>query len=91
MNALEWLNRRIEWYKKTLSGTPQKEIIPQLKKELEMLIGMRNRLQALEIIKEKDVDILLLKNSTCLESYNDYQFKKLWLTQEEYDLLKEVL
>lgn len=51
-------------------------------------------LKALEIIKEKEVDIHNLLISETVEQYNSYTH---WLgykgnlTQEEYDLLKEVL
>lgn len=56
-------------------------------------------LKALEIIKEKKVNISLLLNSTCLTNYNEYVIRSKasinslceLLTQEEYDLLKEVL
>ena len=43
---------------------------------------------AIEILKNKDVDIDLLISSNCLEDYN-YQYAS--LTQQEYELLKEVL
>lgn len=44
--------------------------------------------KAIDIIKNKDVDIDLLISSNCLDEYN-YQY--LPLTQQEYELLKEVL
>ena len=54
--------------------------------------------KALEIIKEKKIDVALFdtimkdKNQTDkLQSYNFWQFDKYKLTQEEFDLLKEVL
>lgn len=57
--------------------------------------------QALEIIKEKNVDVLAIKESKTLEEYNRnawevehygrYNGFRLQLTQEEFDLLKEVL
>ena len=91
MNALEWLNRRIEWHKNCLNGTPQKEIIPKLKRDLEMLTGMRNKLQALEIIKDKKVNLEYLK---CCDTYEQYKtICSYWneITKEEFDLLKEGL
>ena len=51
------------------------------------------KLKALEIIKEKRVDVDYLIESVSLEEYNkhiQYCYGSL-LTQEEYDLLKEVL
>lgn len=49
-------------------------------------------LKALEIIKEKEVNVGLLSRCANAERYNKgicYELR--YLTQEEYDLLKEVL
>lgn len=57
----------------------------------------RKQLKALEIIKEKQVDIHNLIYSQSLEEYNTFAMKynqelcNTLLTQEEYELLKEVL
>ena len=52
-------------------------------------------LKALEIIKEKRVDVVILFNSPSLTLYNTILVirneSEYELTQEEYDLLKEVL
>ena len=46
----------------------------------------------LEIIKKKWVDISRLEYAKTLEEYNEYNtYYKQELTQEEFDLLKEVL
>lgn len=65
-----------------------KEEIEQLKKSLE----------ALEIIKEKEVDVHYLlicieQNINPLQFYNEYmkEHNALGLTQEEFDLLKKTL
>ena len=56
-----------------------------------------NKLKALEIIKEKSVDIGFLQFCSFVDTYNKYILEHAWtkhtrtLTQEEYDLLKEVL
>ena len=57
-----------------------------------------NKLKALEIIKEKRVDVDYLitcieRNIKPLQNYNEYikEFYGIELAQEEYDLLKEVL
>lgn len=49
--------------------------------------------RALEIIKEKRVDVARLLVSNSLEQYNNFDKRDILiiLTQEEYDLLKEVL
>ena len=54
------------------------------------------KLKALEIIKEKEVDIYGIKNSENVYDYNsgienENNFENKLLTKEEYDLLKEVL
>lgn len=46
---------------------------------------------ALEIIKEKRVDVEWLINTFNYIDYNDETKEKYWLTDEEYTLLKEVL
>lgn len=47
-------------------------------------------LKALEIIKEKMVDIFVLSISENVEMYNNKRSFRLKLTQEEFDLLKGV-
>lgn len=59
----------------------------------EQFVQERKQLKALEIIKEKQVNVLMIK-LTCktVEEYNHLiQPKWRTLTQEEFDLLKEVL
>lgn len=48
-------------------------------------------LKALEIIREKRVQVGDLLYSPDLESYNKERYRLYQLTQEEYDLLKEVM
>lgn len=48
-------------------------------------------LKALEIIKKKTVDIWLIQNKKTLKQYNSMVDESRQLTQEEFDLLKEVL
>ena len=47
--------------------------------------------KALEIIKEKEVNVFIFLHSGDLETYNDMVEDNRKLTQEEYELLKEVL
>lgn len=73
----------------------------ELRKRLNTMYELRNnfnldqnKLKALEIIKEKKVDTQLLDRGyvTCSFDYNnEFDDKKYHLTQEEYELLKEVL
>ena len=56
----------------------------------EELITIEKELKALEIIKNKKVDMMKLYYSELLIYYNEGGIYK-ELTQEEYDLLKEVL
>ena len=50
---------------------------------------IEKELKALEIIKEKEVDIKAFNDLQDLQDYNYYCSPE--LTQEEYNLLKEVL
>ena len=52
---------------------------------------IEKELKALEIIKEKEIDMSDLIHATDYLDYSDGRCKKYWITQEEYDLLKEVL
>ena len=52
---------------------------------------VRKELKALEIIKEKTVDIWLIQNKKTLKQYNSMVDESRQLTQEEFNLLKEVL
>ena len=62
-------------------------------------LGIDEELKALEIIKNKDVHTVILKHSISKDDYNQKismivtkkRAKTMSLTQEEYDLLKEVL
>lgn len=58
----------------------------------ELELGEKNK-KVIEIIKEKCVDVWALKISNHIDSYNNYAKKGVIdrrLTQEEYELLKEV-
>ena len=50
----------------------------------------QKRLKALKIIKDKSVDMLTLAISHYVQTYNDNKTFGAKLTEEEYDLLKEV-
>lgn len=52
---------------------------------------IEKELQALEIIKEKEVNVFIFLHSGDLETYNDMVEDNRKLNQEEYELLKEVL
>ena len=49
------------------------------------------KLKALEIIKNKWVNVLYFRGCSSLEEYNSHHASWYKLTQEEYELLKEVL
>lgn len=48
-------------------------------------------LKALEVIKKKTVDIWLIQNKKTLKQYNSMVDESRQLTEEEFNLLKEVL
>lgn len=52
---------------------------------------IKKELKALEIIKEKEINVFIFLHSGDLETYNDMVEDNRKLTQEEFDLLKEVL
>lgn len=65
------------------------EILPRGK---ELLIPVARQLKALEIVKEKRVDVQVLHYSIDRFEYNKrLVYGEKSLTEEEYDLLKEVL
>ena len=51
---------------------------------------MNKQLQALEIIKKKKVNVRCLMSGWNLGKYNSYN-SHIKLTEEEYELLKEIL
>lgn len=55
------------------------------------VLKMIKSVKALEIIKEKEVDVFIFLHSGDLETYNDMVEDNRKLTQEEYELLKEIL
>ena len=50
---------------------------------------MKKKLNALEVLKNKEVDVKAFKDLSNLEEYNYYCSPE--LTSDEYDLLKEIL
>ena len=51
-------------------------------------------LRALELIDENNIDIRVLKDSPCVETYNDYAYWEVGLKEisaETFKLLKEIL
>ncbi len=64
---------------------------PTCEADIECFDIIEKSLKALEIIKEKIVLVDVLFDTDTLEDYNDFKSKQEQLTQEEYDLLKEVM
>ncbi len=81
--------------------TFDKEQIKALDNVLQNTFEQQRKVMALEIIKEKNVDIVTLKTSNTIEKYNRVVFymgpynrfmpHHQELTKEEFNLLKEVL
>lgn len=55
------------------------------------ILNLIKAVRALEIIKNKEVNVFVLLHSGNLKIYNDIVEDNRKLTQEKYDLLKEVL
>ena len=74
------------------SNSCSKEKSEEIKGIINDLLPHEKQEKALEIIKNKKVDAQWLcdKNCECSEDYNKYS-RRMTITQEEYDLLKEVL
>ena len=69
-------------------------LLAMLKGEGRNIHNIDKQLKALEIIKKKNFDLYYLQDSKDLDQYNDCcdHYRNLcYLTQEEYELLKEVL
>ncbi len=86
------------WYKLTpefVDDNVREEIkpLPLIEKNKQLKEEFAEYKRALEIIKKKDVDISYLKNECHFELclYNKYLIETKQLTEEEFDLLKEVL
>ena len=52
---------------------------------------LEKSLKALEIIKNKKIDVVLFNDCPDLDEYNEWASDKSQLNKEQYDLLKEVL
>lgn len=70
-----------------------KQVWKNYLKEIKNLppVEVQMKLKAFEIIKEKNVNVLLFNFSTSLRDYNESRLEKDKLIQEEFNLLKEVL
>ena len=82
-----------------LANNHREEYLEKDNNLIEDVKTIEKELKALEIIISKNVQIILLKNTKDFETYNKMlgaafnkkDIKKMSLTQEEYDLFKEVL
>ena len=82
---------RIELANIDISVEGKKDIAHMPFYKTKQYTAIEKELNALKIIKEKDVDIIALKISIDLKQYNCKEDGRCPLTQEEYVLLKEVL
>ena len=71
----------------------EKKLKQNIKERKEKYALIEKSLKALEIIKIKNVDIPMVKTCNSVNDYNEWhsQYKEMHLTQQEYDLLKEIL
>ena len=68
------------------------QLEPELAQEFENATSRDfEKLLAFQVIKEKLVNVFILKHSPNLETYNDMVEDDRKLIQEEYDILKKVL
>lgn len=87
LEALGNINGYLTKYFNRALNRPEDTIIKWTEIEI-----IEKSLKALEIIKEKLVNLFIVAHTDSKEAYND-MVSEHWreLTQEEYDLLKEVL
>lgn len=92
MNGLEEIKNPISCTFNKTTGVKKYEYtetqVNAIEKELK---DKEKKDKALEIIKDKRVQVGDLLYSSCLEAYNGGRDKVYRLFQEEYDLLREVL
>lgn len=90
LKRLEELERDVKTWKEVAEHKENEFNI--IHKECERLTHIKNKQdEILRIIKEKDIDIGLLRNTKNALEYNIYKKNGLQPTEKEYDLLKEVL
>lgn len=74
------------------SGLVKDDVVCFTKKAFEKRLDIIEKyLKALEIIKEKEVNVFIFLHSGDLETYNDMVEDNRKPTQEEFNLLKEVI
>ena len=100
MTGQEYIQRQINLVKQQIKGSRVKFTITDAvtkfqydlyENELQTLESIEKSLKALEIIKRKTVDIWLIQNKKTLKQYNSMVDESRQLTEEEFNLLKEVL
>lgn len=85
------MNKGLEAFERIKNITYDRTDLYGIEEYRKSLDTIEKSLKALEIIKEKRVNIHLLILSDSLEKYNFNLLPYRKLTQEEYDLLKEIL
>ena len=92
LHEFAWSN---EEYRNDMDNTDYQIVEKELKRleEIDNVMFLNNKkLKALEIIKKKKVNVFWLFNSKDVDEYNSAFYQEWrYLTQKEYDLLKEVL
>ena len=96
LEDLDTIKEIFSWYGLEYKLTIVREALLLLK-QYQGSYGVRGqalitkKLKAFEIIKEKEINVFIFLHSGDLETYNDMVEDNRKLSQEEYDLLKEVL
>lgn len=75
----------------SIDNSSHRDLVETENEILNTILENENKLKALKIIKEKEVNVFIFLHSGDLETYNDMVEENRKLTQEECDLLKEVL
>ena len=84
-------NCDVSYSSKSFYWTANVNYVNDVVKVIDDRIKERHKAKALDIIKNKLVDVFKLYNCKTVEEYNQAQYIDCMLTKEKFDLLKEVL
>lgn len=88
-------NCDVSYSEKSFYWTANVNAVFDVKKSIEDIIKTKHKIKTLEIIKEKDVDIYILRNCKTVDEYNSKIVHIVGetreLTEDEFDLLEEML
>ena len=82
-------NCDVSYSEKSFYWTANVNYATEIEKVVDDRIKAKHKIKALEIIKEKLVDVFKLYTCKTVEEYNQAQYRDCKLTEEEFNILKE--